>query len=458
MMAQRTWFCSLGSNRDTPRLWIEGPRRLNSIGFAPGTEFRVEPSSEHLTLRTTSPAEGTNRISSRRGQPILDILSKGTLGHLSRFTEVVVRGSYGRLQIKPSIRAANILHHTAPRGEYRILELFAGGGTLGHAITHVPGLSVAAAAEINSAYADIYCANHPSAEIIEGNIRTIAEPEYPDFDILTAGIPCTCHSTMGRTKNRLKGRPEIGEQGDLFIPVLSLIQRRMPRAVVIENVPSFGTSLAGELLKSNLQKLGYHLFEQVLEPLADWKEIQNRRRWVLVATLQPGFAFTPTRTGLGDTAGSYLDAPDPEQDAADCERIAGTIEGLRRHNARHQAKGNGFRFSTIDRSSPVIHTIPRSYAKINTGPFVETPFGLRLMRQSELARIFGCTLDTPSFRLAAECYGQGLQTRIFSEILRQLYAFLGGNEIPAVAADSGLPHSRTMPTADAGGPVQTTLF
>ena len=64
--------------------------------------------------------------------------------------------------------------------------------------------------------------------------------------------------------------------------------------------------------------------------------------------------------------------------------------------------------------------IPKSYHKINTGPFVQTPFGLRLLRQAEIKRIHGHTLFTWHYATAVQMLGQGVQTRVFGLVFRQL--------------------------------------
>ena len=76
--------------------------------------------------------------------------------------------------------------------------------------------------------------------------------------------------------------------------------------------------------------------------------------------------------------------------------------------------------------------IPRSYHKINTGPFVQTPFGLRLLRQAEIERLHGHTLLTRHYATAVQMLGQGVQTRVFRLVFRQLADHLA-NATPAPA-------------------------
>ena len=66
----------------------------------------------------------------------------------------------------------------------------------------------------------------------------------------------------------------------------------------------------------------------------------------------------------------------------------------------------------------------RSYHKINVGPFVETAFGLRLLRKHEVEKLMGCTIDCTHYATAIEILGQGVQTRVFASILTQLAEFL----------------------------------
>jgi DNA (cytosine-5)-methyltransferase 1 len=256
--------------------------------------------------------------------------------------------------------------------------------------------------------------------LIQADIRALHMSEVPEFDVLIGGIPCTCHSNLGRAKKHLAGRPEIGEEGDLFLPVLSLISQRMPTAVLLENVPGFASSLAGELLTSNLKRIGYHVFTTILKPNAEWGEIEDRKRWLLIATLDRQFSLASPGRKCNTPLSTFLDIPDHSKDGADANRIARTIEGLSEHNARHEALGHGFEFTVVDATETRIPTIPKSYHKINTGPFVKTPSGLRLLRQSEVERIHGIQLRTRHYSTALEMLGQGVQTRLFRQVFQQL--------------------------------------
>jgi DNA (cytosine-5)-methyltransferase 1 len=415
----------LGRNREASRLWIES-RRLESLGFPPGMPFSVECKAEELILRPAVLAE--NHVSSRSlpdgRRPIIDLANQSILRDLAEYPELKITAAFERIHVCPSRRATAIVRSRSLIPPLQVLEVFAGGGTMTAAVAGNPQFVVQAGIEVEPRFADVWQAAHPGAVLVQADIRAVAPCDLPPFDILIGGIPCTSHSNLGRAKKGLAGKPELGDTGDLFIPVLSIVRDRMPAAIVFENVPSFGTSLAGQLIGTHLERIGYHVFTTVLQPNAEWGEIEDRQRWILVATLDRPFELRVPGVPCRTPASSLLDPPDPVQDEADARRIAQTIEGLRAHQERHRALGHGFGFSVLDGSETRIPVIPKSYHKINSGPFVQTPYGLRLLRLAEIERIHGHQLATRHYATGVEILGQGVQTRVVRELLNQLLATL----------------------------------
>ncbi len=148
----------------------------------------------------------------------------------------------------------------------------------------------------------------------------------------------------------------------------------------------------------------------------------------MVATLFSRFYPTIPMTPFLGTAGDYLDAPDPERDRREAEQIRNRIAGRERHMQRHRAAGDRFGFSVINHQSRKVPTILRSYWKVNMGPFVECEGGVRLLRIPEIERLMGYAptkgFTSRSYSTAVEILGQGVQTRIFRQLLRQLGDFL----------------------------------
>ncbi len=419
-------FHKIGQNRGSPRLWLES-RRLETLGFSSGIGFVVEAHARGVRLRVGE--EGSLHVAHRRAaggvRPIIDIVNRTLLAPLLKWDEVKITASNGLIDVTPSVRAFTIRRQRNSLAPWKTLEVFSGGGTLSAAIGAHSDFRLVAGVEIEPRFADVWQAAHRDALLIQADVRRIHPSEYPAHEVLVAAIPCTSHSPLGRAKKSLAQKPELGDTGDLFLCIAALVATHLPLACVFENVPSFGSSLAGQTLANHLRQLGYHITQTILDPHKAWAEPQDRRRWLMVATLLPGFTLQPPNTPFNHDLSDILDPPS-ERDRAEAERIAGSIAALRRHRERHRALGHGFGFTTITAQSTRVPTIVRSYHKINVGPFVETAFGPRLLRKHEVEKLMGCTIVCDHYATAIEILGQGVQTRVFGEVLTQLAMFLRG--------------------------------
>jgi DNA (cytosine-5)-methyltransferase 1 len=417
-------FQKLGENRESPRLWLES-RRLAALGFVPGTPFSVTQHANGIRIRPAviSNNHVSKRMSGNRERPIIDIANRVLLSALDDFPEIKVTAAFNQIDVLPSFRGFHIQRGLRAKPPFKTIEIFCGGGTLSAAIAHATDFTLIAGIEVEPKYADVWQAAHPGAVLFQTDIRRVHASELPQHEILIASIPCTSHSTLGRAKKSLAGKPELGDSGDLFLSVAEIVAHHLPLACIFENVPSYANSLACLSLAQHLQKIGYSITEVIVNPWQEWNEPQDRKRWIMVATLKPGFEIRPPKIPFTGSIASFLDAPS-DSDRLEVERIAGSIAALRRHNLRHAKLGHGFGFTTINRNSSRVPTIVRSYHKINTGPFVETEHGLRLLHKAEVERLMGCEIDCDHYATAIEILGQGVQTRIFKEILRQLAGFL----------------------------------
>ena len=164
---------------------------------------------------------------------------------------------------------------------------------------------------------------------------------------------------------------------------------------------------------SHLRRLGYHVTVELLRPNEDWAELEDRQRWLLLGTLAKPFTLQIPGRSCSTPASAMLDPPDPAQDRADAERIVRTIVGLRAHNARHRAAGHGFGFTEIAGHETRLAVIPKSYHKINTGPFVQTPFGLRLLRQARLSGFTATHCSSGTTQRRFRFWGKGCRRGCF---------------------------------------------
>ncbi len=285
-------FHKLGENRGSPRLWLES-RRLETLGFSAGTGFIVEACGRGVRLRASG--EGKHHVAQRRAaggvRPIIDVVNRTLLAPLVQWEEVKVAASVGLIDATPSVRAFTIRRQRSSRAPWRTLEVFSGGGTLSAAIGNHSDFHLVAGVEIEPRYADVWQAAHRDALLIQADVRLIHPSEYPAHEVLVAAIPCTSHSPLGRAKKSLRQKPELGDTGDLFLCIAALVATHLPLACVFENVPSFGSSLAGQTLAHHLGQLGYYITQTILDPHKEWDEPQDRRRWLMVATLGSGFTI-----------------------------------------------------------------------------------------------------------------------------------------------------------------------
>ena len=99
-------------------------------------------------------------------------------------------------------------------------------------------------------------------------------------DTLIAGLPCQGFSRAGK-------RDPADERNALYVHLLRVVKRVMPRHVVCENVVGFSENRnrrAFEALRGGLRRLGYDVSVRILDA-ADYGVPQHRKRVFLVAVL-----------------------------------------------------------------------------------------------------------------------------------------------------------------------------
>lgn len=428
-----TAFQKLGWNRSCPRVWIESTR-LQQLGFEAGTFLDVQFKANNTLHLVPVGRRTRNRVSHRLMSglycPIIDLNSQRLLCEFQGHTEIKLVARYKMLQVSPSVRSFHIRRHQEQSLPLQAIEYFCGGSTLTSAITDDARFKLVGAVEISPRFASHFALEHPDVPLYQCDIRDLDPGDLPPAAFMFASLPCTCFSTAGTAKKRLSGANELGDTGDLFMSFAHHVAAQMPLAVMVENVPGFfgETTIAGRALMAHLERLGYHVHYFEVKPWDEWAEPQDRRRGIIVATLFARFYPSIPMTSFAGTAADYLDAPDPERDREEAGRFKNRIAGRERHMARHRAAGNRFGFSVINHQSRRVPTILRSYWKVNVGPFVECAGGVRMLRVAEIERLMGFAskkgFTSRSYSTAVEILGQGVQTRVFRQIISQLGDFL----------------------------------
>lgn len=134
-------------------------------------------------------------------------------------------------------------------------------------------------------------------EIDGRDIRNVPAEDIPECDIITAGFPCQPFSSAGKRKGVYDSR------GELYLECLRIIESKMPKAILFENVKGLLSSKHQngkrliEVIQGDLEKLGYRVSYRVVNA-ADYGVPQNRERLILVGfrkDLQKTFIFPPVQ-------------------------------------------------------------------------------------------------------------------------------------------------------------------
>lgn len=229
--------------------------------------------------------------------------------------------------------------------KYKSIDLFAGIGgiRLGFERAFDDEISTVFVSEWDEYAQKTYKTNFKDDFEIAGDITKINENDIPQFDICLAGFPCQAFSLAGKRQgfdDNYKGLC----RGTLFLDVARICEAAKPKVIFCENVKGLKIHDKGrtfEIIKKAFEDLGYKVFSDVLNS-KDFGVPQNRERIYIVCfrdDIAPKEFRFPKPTGKKVCLKDILDdAPiSPKYYLSDVY-----IETLRKHKARHEAKGNGF--------------------------------------------------------------------------------------------------------------------
>lgn len=166
--------------------------------------------------------------------------------------------------------------------ELKYFETFAGTGIGGMALDNNGCINVGFS-EFDQYAIKNYDANFPN-RINYGDITKIKESELPDFDIMIGGSPCQNISIMSKTWNEDKQVEGLeGEESKLFYDYLRILNYKLPRWFIFENVRNLLNSNDGEdfkIVKASFEE-NYNIKFKVLNT-SDYGIPQTRRRLYIV--------------------------------------------------------------------------------------------------------------------------------------------------------------------------------
>jgi len=112
-----------------------------------------------------------------------------------------------------------------------------------------------------------------------GDLAEIPIDDIPDSDIIVGGPPCQSFSLVGK-------REPSDKRGKLVFRFLKIIERKQPRAFIMENVPGIASSMINgirltEFLKKAYEDLGYNV--TCMEIMAsNYLVPQKRKRMIMI--------------------------------------------------------------------------------------------------------------------------------------------------------------------------------
>ena len=193
----------------------------------------------------------------------------------------------------------------------RLISLFSGCGGLDLGFKKA-GFNIVWANDFDSDAQSVYSLN--LGAIDKRDILTVDENEIPEGDILTAGFPCQPFSNAG---NRLGIHDS---RGMLYKECLRIIERKMPKVIVFENVKGLlstkyidGRNLADVIVEdlSGMNGYGYDVIHQLVNA-ADYGVPQNRQRVLFIGVrkdLGIKYKFPPKQHRNKLTLRYVLDVP-----------------------------------------------------------------------------------------------------------------------------------------------------
>ena len=155
----------------------------------------------------------------------------------------------------------------------KLIDLFAGTGAFSY-VANKYKIKCVYANDYEKSSKSIYDLNHKNKLTLK-NINEVKIKDIGSHNILCAGFPCQPFSIAGERKGF------DDERANVFWKMLKIIKKYKPDILILENVKNLQTHDNGctfNTIKSNLEKLKYHIKYSVLNTSEITKIPQNRER------------------------------------------------------------------------------------------------------------------------------------------------------------------------------------
>lgn len=169
--------------------------------------------------------------------------------------------------------------------KYTVADLFAGVGGLSYGFSRNDRFEIILANEMQKDIAKAYTLNHPSVNMLQGDIKDLSEDILRQaignrtVDVVVGGPPCQSYSTLGKR--------QMDARANLFMEYKRVLCILHPRAFLFENVKGILSMDKGALfehVRKEFEDIGYSLQYKILNAV-DYGVPQLRERVILVGFL-----------------------------------------------------------------------------------------------------------------------------------------------------------------------------
>lgn len=169
--------------------------------------------------------------------------------------------------------------------KYTVVDLFAGVGGLSYGFSRNEHYEIILANEMQKDIAKAYTLNHPSVNMLQGDIKNLSEDILRQaignrtVDVVVGGPPCQSYSTLGKR--------QMDARANLFMEYKRVLRILHPRAFLFENVKGILSMDKGALfehVRKEFEDIGYSLQYKILNAV-DYGVPQLRERVILVGFL-----------------------------------------------------------------------------------------------------------------------------------------------------------------------------
>jgi DNA (cytosine-5)-methyltransferase 1 len=272
---------------------------------------------------------------------------------------------------------------------FRFIDLFAGIGGIRTAFEGIGGHCVFTS-EWDTYAQKTYAENNRDGHPIHGDITQVRAEDVPDHDVLLAGFPCQPFSIAGVSKKNALGRAhgfKDETQGTLFFDICRIVEKKQPRAFLLENVKNLTSHDKGRtfdvIRRALTEDLGYHIHCRVIDGahfvpqhrerilIAGFREREEAAAFDWNALPLPAKGEKTLRDILHRTDGTEPALPWDEGKYFDHakKRVLAkyTLTDhlwtyLQNYAAKHRAAGNGFGFGLVGPDN-IARTLSARYYK-----------------------------------------------------------------------------------------------